>query len=125
MRIEAIDVAYIHSQRGSDLARWFEEALGVPTTYADEGWHEYGMKSGSRFAVDKTSFPRSVVEHQAVMLSFLVDDIHAAVAELAAKGVSFFPDTETTIFDAGPTLVATFADPDGNWHQLSQPKQAK
>ena len=64
------------------------------------------------------------VEKQAVMISFRVDDIEIAVAELVAKGVKFYPSKEKAIFDVGPSLVATFVDPDGNWMQLSQPKSA-
>jgi hypothetical protein len=44
------------------------------------------------------------------------------VRALAAKGVRFYPSAEETIFDVGPSLVATFEDPDGNWVQLNQPK---
>lgn len=124
MLVKALHVAYIHSQRGAELAQWFGKTFGLSTSYSDEGWHEFEMVSGSRFAIDKTSFPQSVVERQPILLSFLVDDIHAAVAELSAGGVPFFP-SEKPIFDVGHTLVATFTDPDGNWHQLSQPKESQ
>jgi hypothetical protein len=33
-------------------------------------------------------------------------------------------DKSKTIFDVGPTLVPTFEDPDGNFIQISQPKNA-
>lgn len=58
------------------------------------------------------------------MISFAVEDIHAAVKDLAGKGVRFYPDNDIakTIFDVGPSLVATFEDPDGNFMQLSQRK---
>lgn len=124
MQLKGLDVAYIHSQRVAELARWFGDCLGLATSYEDADWHEFHMPSGSRFAVDKTSFPRSVVESQPIVLSFLVDDIHGAVAQLSARGVSFFPSVDDCIFDVGPRLVATFADPDGNWHQLSQAKES-
>lgn len=56
------------------------------------------------------------------MVSFEVDDIHAAVDDLAGRGVRFYPSGEKTVFDVGPSLVATFEDADGNWAQLSQQK---
>jgi hypothetical protein len=37
--------------------------------------------------------------------------------------VRFYPSKEDAIFEAGPSLVATFQDPAGNWMQLSQRKQ--
>lgn len=56
------------------------------------------------------------------MISFRVADIQAAVQTLVEKGVRFYPVNENIIFDVGPSFVATFQDPDGNWVQLSQPK---
>ncbi|MHA1355887.1 MAG: hypothetical protein ACTSPK_13495 [Candidatus Heimdallarchaeota archaeon] len=37
------------------------------------------------------------------------------------KGVEFYGKNK--IQDVGPTLVATFCDPEGNWMQLSQRKK--
>jgi len=120
--IQGLGVAYLHSPHGDKLADWYVKTLGLPVKASFPGWTEFLMGSGSRFAVGHTSFPRSVVEKQSVMLSFQVDDLRAVVTELAAKGVRFHPSAEETIFDVGPSLVATFEDPDGNWVQLNQPK---
>jgi hypothetical protein len=43
---------------------------------------------------------------------------------LAGHGVRFYPSAVMAIFDVGPSLVATFLDPDGNGMQLSQRKTA-
>jgi len=113
--IRGVDVVYLHSPHGDELATWFADTLGIPTKASFPGWRELDVgEEGSRLGIDVTSYPRSVVEKQAVMLSFRVDDIEAAVDDLAGKGVSFYPDRERTIFDVGPKLVATFCDPDGN-----------
>lgn len=121
--IQGLSVAYLHSPEGGKLSEWYSKTLGLSVSASFPGWTEFQMKSGSRFAVAGTAHPRSVVEKQPIMLSFLVDDIHRVVKELAAKGVEFYPSAEKTIFDVGPSLVATFADPDGNWMQLNQPKR--
>jgi predicted enzyme related to lactoylglutathione lyase len=120
--IKGISVVYLHSPHGEALADWYSEALGVPVTATHPGWIELGMPSGSRFAIDVTGYPRSVVEKQATIISFEVDDIRAAVDAMATMGVKFYPSREETIFDVGPSLVATFQDPDGNWAQLNQRK---
>jgi catechol 2,3-dioxygenase-like lactoylglutathione lyase family enzyme len=120
--IQGLSVAYIHSAHGEQLADWYSKTLGLPVADRFPGWTEFKMGSGSRFAIDRTEFPRSVVEKQPVVLSFLVDDLPKTVQELAARGVRFHPSVEETIFDVGPSLVATFEDPDGNWVQLNQPK---
>ena len=119
--ITGIDVVFIHTPH-SELGAWYAEVLGLPRGYGDSHWQEFSLQGGSRFALDFTAYPRSPVEKQAIMISFKVEDIHAAVKDLAGKGVRFYPDGENTVFDAGPSLVATFQDPDGNWVQLSQRK---
>lgn len=120
--IKSLSVAYVHSPHGRELADWYSKTLGMEITAEYPGWTEFGMEQGSRFAVDHTSFPRSAVEKQAIVLSFEVDDIHAAVRELADRGVRFYPSRDDAIFDVGPQLVATFVDPDGNFAQLNCPK---
>jgi hypothetical protein len=119
--ITGIDVVFIHTPH-PELGDWYAETLGLSKGYGDDHWQEYRLSSGSRFALDFTAYPRSAVEKQAMMISFRVEDIHAAVRALSEKGVRFYPANESTVFDVGPSLVATFQDPDGNWVQLSQPK---
>lgn len=122
--IKGIDLAYIHTPN-KQLADWYEQTLGLKKGYGDSGWQSFNMDSGSRFGLDFVSFPSSTVQKQPVMISFTVENIHAAVEELAKKGVRFYPDNNKskTIFDAGPSLVATIEDPDGNYIQLSQTKR--
>ena len=121
--IKGLSVAYLHSPHVDKLSEWYSTMLGLKIGENFPGWTEFKMHAGSRFAVDHTAFPRSVVEKQAIMLSFEVDDLRKEVKELAARGVKFYPSEEKTIFDVGPSLVATFEDPDGNWIQLNQPNK--
>ena len=120
--IEAIDVVFVHSQKGEQLAAWYAETLELPLEVVAPDWRELKTKEGARFAVDCTSFPRSTIEKQPIVISFKVSDIKAAVAKLETKGVTFYEGESGKIMDVGPTLVATFCDPDGNWLQLSQRK---
>ena len=119
--ILGIDVAFIHTPHRA-LAAWYADVLGLPQGYGDDGWQSFRVSEGSRFAVDYTTSPRYAVEKQAIILSFKVDDLRQEVETLAGRGVRFYPSAETAIFDVGPSLVATFIDPDGNWMQLSQRK---
>lgn len=120
--IRGVEVAFVHSGNGQQLAEWYEEVLGLPRRFGDDHWIEFAVGGASRFAIDVTGFPRSEVEAQPLMISFTVDDLEAAVRDLDGKGVAFYPDAERTIFDVGPTRVATFRDPDGNWLQLAERK---
>ena len=119
--ILGIDVAFIHTPHRA-LADWYADVLCLPQDYGDDGWQSFQVSEGSRFAIDYTAFPRSAVEKQAILLSFKVDHIRKEVGALAGQGVRFYPSAETAILDVGPSLVATFTDPDGNWMQLSRRK---
>jgi hypothetical protein len=119
--ILGIDVAFIHTPH-RELADWYADILGLPQGYGDDGWQSFQVSEGSGFAIDYTTFPRTAVEKQAILLSFKVNDIRQGVGTLAGRGVRFYPSAETASFDVGPSLVATFVDPDGNWLQLSQRK---
>lgn len=122
--IKGIDVTYIHTPN-KELADWYEQKLGLKKGYGDSNWQAFNMDNGSKFAMDFISYPSSTVQKQSIMISFAVDDIYASVEELSKKGVRFYPDNDKTktIFDVGPSFVATFEDPDGNFAQLSQAKK--
>ena len=119
--ILGIDVVFLHSPN-NELRDFYTEKLGLTPGYSDGHWQEFTMQEGSRFGLDFTGYPRSVIEKQATMISFKVADIHQAVNVFKEKGVRFVPTPSGIVFDVGPTLVATFQDPDGNWMQLSQRK---
>ncbi|MCI0405385.1 MAG: hypothetical protein L0209_04835 [candidate division Zixibacteria bacterium] len=121
--VKGIDVVYIHTPN-KQLSEWYEKMLDLKKGYGDNTWQEFEMGRGSRFAFDFVSYPSSTVQKQSIVLSFEVEDIKRTVEDLAGKGVRFYPDNDKsrTIFDVGPSLVATFEDPDGNFVQISQKK---
>jgi predicted enzyme related to lactoylglutathione lyase len=120
--INKIDVVFIHTNNFSGTAKWYKDVIGLNTGYGDSHWQEFSMKEGSRFAMDAVGGNASGPEAQSIVISFGTDNIHEEVKRLAGLGVEFYPSVEKTIFDVGPTLVATFKDPEGNWVQLSQRK---
>lgn len=117
--IEGIDVVFLHTL-DSGLVDWYRKVLGLESGYSDGYWTEFRTQGVTRFAVEHLDAKNSPVEQQAIMISFRVVDIQQAVQILAERGVQFYPSRDSTIFEAGPSLVATFQDPDGNWLQLSQ-----
>jgi len=119
--ITGISVTFIHTP-DKTLADWYRDVLGLSCVYDDGHWVEFSSACTTRFALDITGADPSPVEKQPIMISFNVDDIQNTVKILHQKGVRFFPDLEDTIFDVGPSLVATFQDPAGNWLQLSERK---
>jgi len=120
VQVLGVEVAFLHSRDADGLAAWYRDTLGLDLVHDDGHWFEFATSAGGRFAVDAGSDPPSEVEAQPVMISLRVTDVHAAVAELDAAGVTFYPSADNAVFRAGPSLVATFRDPDGNWMQLAQ-----
>jgi hypothetical protein len=121
--IEGIDVVFLHSPY-KELSAWYADVLGLEKLSSDDTWTEYQTQGSARFAVEYVGWPRSAVENQAIIVSFRVADIHLAVETLTRRGVRFYPTAKETIFEVGPSLVATFQNPAGNWVQLSQLKRS-
>ncbi len=124
--ILGIDVSFIHVKDPEKMAKWYEEKLGLNILHKTPGlgWQEFEFPdepTATRFALDYGGPNPSEVESQPIIISFKIADIESAVKTLEEKGVEFYGKNK--INDVGPTLVATFSDPEGNWMQLSQRKK--
>ena len=98
--------------------RFYEETLGVSTEVLDE---ENGVMQLNLAGDRNTIIYRKpdFVPATYTVLNFPVDDIDAAVDELASRGVEFerydeFPTDEKGIMREGGPLIAWFKDPAGN-----------
>jgi len=123
--IIGVDVVFIHVRNPEKMAKWYKEKLGLELDHktSDLGWHEFKFdekRPQTRFALDNGGSNPSEVEQQPIVISFRVSKIEVAVKELEKKGIEFYGKDK--IIDVGPTLVATFQDPEGNFLQLSQRK---
>ncbi len=95
--------------------RFYGETLGVRVT-EENGLLVLHIAGGSTIL----AYPkRDHTPASFTILNFPVDDIDAAVAELAARGVTFesYPGLETDergVFRGGGPYIAWFTDPAGN-----------
>ena len=123
--ILGIDVSFIHVKDPEKMAKWYEEKLGLKIEHKtpDLGWQEFAFpeKPTTRFALDYGGQNPSEVEAQSIIISFKVANIESAVKTLLGRGEVCY--CKNKINDVGPTFVATFSDPEGNWLQLSQRKK--
>ena len=102
----------------SDLSRairFYREILGLSLKYEfkdyagfDVGGVELGVKTWGDMEPPRQGEP---------VVSFLVDDVDKAYAELSAKGVKFIKAPEETLWGG---RIALFRDLDGNTLQLTQ-----
>ncbi len=123
--IIGIDVVFLHVKDPDMMSNWYQEKLGLEISFSDpdKSWQEFSFddtRLTTRFALDYGGPNPSPVEKQPIIISFKVEDIEIAVNKMVKKDVEFVGKSK--IFDVGPTLVATFKDPEGNYLQLSQKK---
>ena len=109
----------------TDLARakeFYGDTLGLTFLWENPASVRFRCGSASELSV----FKRPPVAAEHTLAHFEVDDIEAAVDELAAKGVEFIDYTEGPlvtqghIAQIGPARGAWFHDPDGNTLGLRQ-----
>ncbi|NHJ39377.1 MAG: hypothetical protein FK731_05035 [Asgard group archaeon] len=124
--ILGIDVVFIHIKNPELMANWYEEKLGLKIGYSTPGknWQEFNLNEKrpvTRFALDFIGSSNSRIEQQPIIISFRVENIYDAIKILESKGIEFYGKEK--IIDVGPTLIATFCDPEGNFLQISQRKE--
>jgi catechol 2,3-dioxygenase-like lactoylglutathione lyase family enzyme len=92
--------------------RFFAEQLGLPLLDETPFAFRFGAGRGSQFSVR-----RGQPNVGQTVAHFEVDDIEAAIRDLASRGVEFqeyeTPKTTNFIAQVGPARGAWFADPDG------------
>ncbi len=121
--IIGIDIVFLHTRNHIELARWYQEKLGLDIGFhtEDHSWQEFAFSRfppPTRFAIEGTGTSPSKIEEQSIMVSFSVEGIRHCVDELEQKGIEFYG--ESKIKAEGSSLFATLRNPEGNWIQLSQ-----
>jgi predicted enzyme related to lactoylglutathione lyase len=124
--IKNMSLAWISVSDFERAKKFYVDTLGLrPTAMAPEyGWMELmGEEGGHTLGVGVYSADNGPEKAQPVkpgqnaVMTFGVDDLHAARALLAAKGVKFVGDV---IEIPDHVRMLFFQDPDGNYFQLVQ-----
>jgi catechol 2,3-dioxygenase-like lactoylglutathione lyase family enzyme len=112
--------------RDLDASRAFYEGLlGLEVARRDHDRIVFRCGGGTQIAVTESTVGTADTQTQ---LAWRVPDIHAAVAELRAMGVTIEdyvapdPVTEDGVADMGHSWAAWFIDPSGNALAIVQPK---
>ena len=106
----------IGSEKPDALAEFYKKILGKPD-WDDGGW--YGWKVGNTYLHigEHSEVKGKAKEPQRVMLNFETKQVKRQFAKIQALGAKVIK--EPYEMDGG--WVATFADPDGNYFQLTTP----
>jgi len=120
----AAPVSFILTANRGAAKPFYAGALGLPIVAEDDFAVTFALGGGA--VVRLTDLPGHQAQNHTV-LGWNVGDIHAAVAELKAKGITFriyegFGQDEHGIWSppGGGAQVAWFTDPDGNVLSLTQ-----
>jgi catechol 2,3-dioxygenase-like lactoylglutathione lyase family enzyme len=118
-------VAFVATARPDAARHFYVDVLGLRLTHEDDFALAFTV-GATPLRVTKVS-PEQLSPAGYTTLGWEVEDIHATVAELAARGVTFerygawMQQDEHGVWTApGGTLVAWFKDPDGNTLSVSQ-----
>ena len=116
--MQDLRLAYVNVQV-ADLGRsvaFFRDAIGLPLAFSNVA-HGYASFNtpGAGFALAQA--PQGEIKGRHTGIGFMTEDLDAALAALAAKGVSF---TRPPAREPWGGYMAVFADPDGNTYYLDQ-----
>lgn len=126
MRLSECSVAALLAVSDLDRARRFYEGqLGLVPGEEEEEGVVYPCAQGTRIFVYLQ--PENAGRSPATLAGWDVDDLDAAMGELASRGVVFerydqpgIRTDERGVFDAGRFRAAWLRDPDGNTLSLTQ-----
>jgi catechol 2,3-dioxygenase-like lactoylglutathione lyase family enzyme len=107
----------IFSEDHSRLVPFYRDVLGLPVQVHDEGETIFGTDDGPLLVIsshDEVRGPAKEPQRQIPVLRST--DTRADHARLSAAGVVFLGEPEV----AGPFVVATLRDPDGNLVNIMQ-----
>lgn len=120
MKVNKIGLAWIVVTDVKKAKVFFSETLGlkVSSEAAEYGWLELQAEQGDMLlGVGQENDKDSIKPGQNAVVTFSIDDLDAAKAELEGKGVSFIGEVMEV---PGHVKLALFTDPDGNHLQLVQ-----
>lgn len=99
------------------LAEFYRKVIGRPADMEEGGW--YGWQIGKCFLTigEHSDVKESSKEPQRIMLNFETREVQVEFERIKELGAKIIAEP----YDMQGGLVATFADPDGNYLQLMTP----
>jgi predicted enzyme related to lactoylglutathione lyase len=111
--------AMIGTENAEQLGEFYTKVLGEPT-WNEGGWYGWGDKHTSLMIGSHSEVKGKTSEAPRIMLAFNTDDVKKEFERIADLGAAIIAEPYKPQEDAEMWL-ATLADPDGNYIQLSTP----
>lgn len=116
MKVKGLIWLGTRTDRFEEMARLYEEVMGLETVSKDESFAEYRLPGGESVEL----FGPSETDHQhfttGPVVGFEVDDVPAARAEMEAKGITFIGPIGGSADGYG---WSHFWAPDGNIYEIA------
>jgi glyoxylase I family protein len=111
-RITGIGGVFFRARQRDDLAGWYHDVLGLPTT--DAATAKLGDTVWAAFDLRTTYFGS---DRQQYMVNYRVDDLEAAIVRLREAGATVAPDIQQDEYGR----FAWAVDPEGMRFELWEP----
>jgi len=101
------------------LAAFYEKVLGKPADMVDQDNGFWGWQAGSAYisVLDHSEMGGNAKDPGRVMINFETPQVKEEFERIKALGGAVIKEP----YDMGGGLIATLADPDGNYFQLMNP----
>lgn len=117
---------FLGTMLGSDqpdvLGEFYTKLLGKPM-YKQDGWYGFGDENGSLMIGGHSEVTGKNNTPARIMLSFVVDDVKKEFERITKLGATVVAEPYQPDPSSDGMWLATCADPDGNYLQLSLPWQ--
>ena len=116
--VTGVDFVSVPTQDLERAVAFYGTTLGLRTSVhrPENGFAEFETGTVTLSVVDPRKMGIGTFQRNANHIALQVADVHAARAELEARGVTFLGD----VFDTGVCHMAFLQDPDGNALMLHQ-----
>ncbi len=103
------------------LSDFYTQVLGEPSMQGDD-WYGYWVEGGSGLMIGPHSEVKGTNDTPGrIMLNYTADDVKAEFARIRELGATVIADLYQPDKEKDSMWMATFADPDGNYFQISTP----
>ncbi len=107
----------IGSPQPKVLAEFYEKVFGKPADWVDAGWYGWQVGNGYLAIGEHSEVKDKAREPQRVILNFETPAVKEEFERIRASGA----DVVKAPYEMDGGWIATFADPDGNYFQLTSP----
>lgn len=112
-----VNVISMHVLDFEAAKKWYTDVLEWPVVFSSDeaGWHEFGRENETHVSLNRWDPAWGPVPQKGATPVFAVDDAHAAISALRARGVK----CDDVVVIPGMVHYGTFYDPEGNSLQVA------